>query len=212
MTDSVTSEGLEAFLADLGIDHCRYLKGYANVIGKARDLTESGKALAEVAIETSGHCAMRENGYLDDGTYTAVKVIGLLARMIHSQKEGQESSLLDFIADLEEKVEVSELRMNVVDGSTISTNKIFEKIANLVENASIGGWVVDDENLEGIRVRIGSGGFFMLRKSLHDPIISLQLEGDSVKELKHKVVSPLLDILKENEISDNLDVSYLSTY
>ena len=180
------------------------------MIGKARDLTESGKALAEVAIETSGHCAMRENGYLDDGTYTAVKVLGLLARMIHSQ--AKESSLLDFIADLEEKAEVSELRMNVVDGSTVFTNKIFEKMAELVENANIGGWAVDDENLEGIRVRIGNGGFFMLRKSLHDPIISLQLEGDNVKELKHKVVSPLLDLLQENEISDKLDMTCLNTY
>lgn len=57
---SVTSEGLETFLGELGLNHVRYLKGYANVIGKARELTESGKAIAEVAIETSGHCAMRE--------------------------------------------------------------------------------------------------------------------------------------------------------
>ncbi len=57
---SVTSEGLALFLEGLGLEHVRYLKGYANVIGKARELTESGKALAEVAIETSGHCAMRE--------------------------------------------------------------------------------------------------------------------------------------------------------
>ena len=65
VTDSVTSEGLETFIEnDLGLTHVRYLKGYANVISKARELTESGKAIAEMAIETSGHCAMRENGKL----------------------------------------------------------------------------------------------------------------------------------------------------
>lgn len=82
VTDSVTSEGLARFLEeDLGLVHERYLKGYANVIGRAREITEGGEAVAEMAIETSGHCAMRENGYLDDGTYTAVKVVGLRARV-----------------------------------------------------------------------------------------------------------------------------------
>ena len=69
VTDSVTSEGLAKFIVDdLDLKHVRYLKGYANVIGKARELTESDTANAEMAIETSGHCAMKENGYLDDGT------------------------------------------------------------------------------------------------------------------------------------------------
>jgi hypothetical protein len=69
---------LEAFLQDdLGLQHVQYFKGYANVINKARKLTEAGIANAEVAIETSGHCAMQENGYLDDGTHTAVKAIVL---------------------------------------------------------------------------------------------------------------------------------------
>ena len=53
----------------MGLKHFRHLRGYANVIGKAEELTESGKANAEVAIETSGHCAMQENGYVDDGMY-----------------------------------------------------------------------------------------------------------------------------------------------
>ncbi len=64
VTDSVTSEGLAEFLEGLGLNHVRFLKGYANVIGKARELTESGKAMAEVAIETSGHCAMREVSFI----------------------------------------------------------------------------------------------------------------------------------------------------
>lgn len=63
VTDSVTSEGLTKFLEeDLGLVHVRYLKGYANVIEKVKEITDSGKAVTEMAIETSGHCAMKENG------------------------------------------------------------------------------------------------------------------------------------------------------
>ena len=59
VTDSTTSEGLGKFLeGNLGLHHFRYLRGYANVIRKAKEITESGVANAEVAIETSGHCAM----------------------------------------------------------------------------------------------------------------------------------------------------------
>eukprot|EP00558_Chaetoceros_sp_UNC1202_P009710 CAMPEP_0197247134 /NCGR_PEP_ID=MMETSP1429-20130617/26123_1 /TAXON_ID=49237 /ORGANISM="Chaetoceros sp., Strain UNC1202" /LENGTH=402 /DNA_ID=CAMNT_0042707967 /DNA_START=33 /DNA_END=1242 /DNA_ORIENTATION=+ len=197
VTDSVTSEGLASFLKNLGLNHVRYLKGYANVIGKARELTESGKALAEVAIETSGHCAMRENGYLDDGTYTAVKVIGLLARVSRSKSKNGEGrmSLLDLISELDEKEEVQELRMDVSDGSLDTTNLIFQTIVKLIETGCADenkGWELDTDNLEGVRVRIGDGGFFMLRKSLHDPIISLQVEGSSVQSIRDNVVSPIL--------------------
>ena len=63
VTDSVTSEGLTKFLEEeLGLQHVRYLKGYANVIGKAQALTTAGQVYAPLAIETSGHCAMAENG------------------------------------------------------------------------------------------------------------------------------------------------------
>lgn len=214
---SVTSEGLEKFLKDLGLNHVRYLKGYANVIGKARELTESGKALAEVAIETSGHCAMRENGYLDDGTYTAVKVVGLLARMIQSeQKKGVATStgLLDLISNLEEKEEARELRMNVHDGSIVSTNLLFDQMQSLIQKACDceNIWELDEDNLEGIRVRIGNGGFFMLRKSLHDPIISLQIEGDSIDQVREVVIDPIASMLNSSGIADKVDISCLEKY
>ena len=54
VTDSVTSNGLSSFLHNLGLTHVRYVRGYANVISKARALTESASVSAEVAIETSG--------------------------------------------------------------------------------------------------------------------------------------------------------------
>jgi len=204
VTDSCTSEGLERFLEKtLGLHHERYLKGYANVIGKAKELTESGVANAEVAIETSGHCAMKENGYLDDGTYTAVKVIGCLANLARerSAENGQHhKSLLELIKDLPEMAEVKELRMNVLDGKLESTKDIFLRIVKRIEELCVEQqtlqWEFDDKNLEGVRARIGDDAFFMIRKSLHDPIISIQLEGRSSQELCKRVINPLISVLR----------------
>lgn len=220
VTDSVTSEGLETFLEkDLGLQHVRYLKGYANVINKARELTESGAANAEMAIETSGHCAMKENGYLDDGTYTAVKVVGLLARIADKNQ-----SLLDLISKYEEMPEVSELRMEVLDESLESTSAVFDFAALEIEQLcqSVGSdedpaicfWHIDEDNLEGIRVRTGTdGGFFMLRKSLHDPVISLQVEGTSRDDIRSNVIDPLLELFDaESRIGKAVNLAALQAY
>jgi len=200
VTDSTTSEGLGFFLEDtLGLTHYRYLRGYANVINKAKELTCNG-VNAEVAIETSGHCAMRENGYVDDGTYTAVKILGLLART----KASGEGSLLESIDDLEELDYDKEFRLKITDGSLDTTTSIFKEVTLSVKDqcGHVETWTLDDKNLEGVRVRLASGGFFMLRQSLHDPVISLQMEAISADEAEDQVISSMLSLLKEYEILD----------
>jgi phosphomannomutase len=220
VTDSVTSEGLSMFLEDkLGLKHVRYLKGYANVINKAKELTESGTMNAELAIETSGHCAMRENAYLDDGTYTAVKIVSLLANE-HAALSQQQKGLLDLIADMEELDEVSELRMTTKDGSLDTMREIFEVCASAIESQCYsaqleeeGAWTIDKDNLEGVRVRLGNGQFFMLRKSLHDPIISLQIEARSKEEARSLIVGPLDQLMGSNASIENvLDMAALKSY
>ena len=74
VTDSVTSDGLASFIAALGGKHYRYRRGYKNVIDKGVELAAQGVD-APLMIETSGHGAMAENHYLDDGAYLAVKVL-----------------------------------------------------------------------------------------------------------------------------------------
>jgi phosphomannomutase len=213
VTDSVTSEGLATFLYQLGLTHVRYLKGYANVIAKAKELTESGLYKAELAIETSGHCAMMENDYLDDGTYTAVTVVSLLAR---ERASGTATGLLlDLIRDLEELEEIAELRMTVADESLDTMLKVFDFLALRIETLceSIPAWEIDTKNLEGVRVRTGNSGFLMLRKSLHDPIISLQIEGSSKEQVRRVVMEPLLQLCEsEEQIKTALDTSVLREY
>ena len=156
---------------------------------------------------------MKENDYLDDGTYTAVKVVGLLAveKAMHST-----SSLLDLIKDMMELDEVSELRMPMMDGSLETTQRMFDFIALEIEQQCENNiyWTIDQENLEGIRVSTGDdGGFFMLRKSLHDPIISLQIEASSKESARDIVVKPLLQMLQiDPEIDSVVQLSALKEY
>ena len=68
VTDSITSTGLARFIEAQGMRHHRFKRGYKNVIDEARRLCDEGRD-APLAIETSGHAAMRENYFLDDGAY-----------------------------------------------------------------------------------------------------------------------------------------------
>lgn len=120
--------------------------------------------------------------------------------------------LLDLISELEEKEVVQELRMTVKDNTIES---MFSNISILVEDlctAVDNDWSLDTDNLEGVRVRIGEGGFFMLRKSLHDPIISLQVEASSVDQVRDVVIDPLITLLNEENVSSTLDIDCLTNY
>lgn len=210
VTDSTTSEALGAFLeCELGLRHYRYVRGYANVIGKAVELTASGAANAEVAIEISGHCAMRENGYVDDGTYTAVKIIGLLARAAAAAAaSGGSGDLFDLISGFDEMPFEREVRFQATDGSLKTTSAVFQKLAQSLEEQcnTNDAWSLDEDNQEGVRVRLSAGGHFMIRQSLHDPVISMQVESISQEEAREKVCEPLLSLLSEH---DSLDYSAL---
>ena len=219
VTDSVTSEGLSDFLeGTLGLQHVRYLKGYQNVIDKAKELTEAGVMNAELAMETSGHGAMRENHYMDDGTYTAVKVVSLLAR--EKLVKGNDAGLLTLISKMRELDVIEELRFTTKDASLESMHRVFDycalEIERMCEAESSDGpeqtWSIDTDNLEGIRVRVGDGQFFMLRKSLHDPVISLQLEATNMENAKGLIAAPLLKLFRsEEQIQGHLDLSALET-
>ena len=69
VTDSITSDGLKAYIETTldGVHH-RFKRGYKNVINEAIRLNQEG-VNCPLAIETSGHAAMRENYFLDDGAY-----------------------------------------------------------------------------------------------------------------------------------------------
>jgi phosphomannomutase len=79
VTDSVTSDGLTTFIeGKLGGKHHRFKRGYKNVIDEGIRLNTIGEE-AHLAIETSGHGALKENHWLDDGAYLMVCTLKLLS-------------------------------------------------------------------------------------------------------------------------------------
>ena len=108
VTDSVTSDELTEFLThDLGLKHHRYMRGYKNVIDECIRLNKAG-TVSPLAIETSGHGALSENYYLDDGAYLAVRLLVAAAK---AKQQGKK--LASLIAKLGEPLESKEYRMAI---------------------------------------------------------------------------------------------------
>lgn len=175
VTDSITSDGLKVFIEeDLGGKHYRYRRGYKNVIDKAVELNSQGIP-CPLAIETSGHAAMKENYFLDDGAYLCTKIIIKAAQL---RREGKDIS--DLISNLKEAKEEREIRIKITETDFRACGE--RVISELLEYAeSKDGWCVADDNREGVRVsfREGDGdGWFLLRLSVHDPIMPLNIESN----------------------------------
>ena len=175
VTDSVTSRQLGEFLeGKLGLKHLRYKRGYRNVINKARELSENGEQ-AFLAIETSGHAAYSDNYYLDDGAFLAVQIVINAARL---KAEGKDITAL--LEGLEHPAESEEIRFNLTgeDFRTLG-GKVLEDMEKWVRETS--GLNLETPNYEGVRVCYdidGCKGWFLLRKSLHDPVLPLNIESD----------------------------------
>ena len=171
VTDSLTSDGLREFIEKkLGGKQLRFKRGYKNVIDKSIELNESG-INSPLAIETSGHAALKENYFLDDGAYLATKIVILLAKL---HKQGKRID--DLISELKEPAESVEIRIPIMLSDFTAYGE--DVIARLTEYANgRDGWEVEKENYEGVRINV-EGGWFLLRLSVHDPILPLNIEND----------------------------------
>ncbi|MDR1563534.1 MAG: phosphomannomutase/phosphoglucomutase [Oscillospiraceae bacterium] len=176
VTDSITSAGLKIFIENyLGGKHFRYKRGYRNVINQALLLNSQG-INTPLAIETSGHAALRENYFLDDGAYLVTKIIIKMAKL---RQEG--GSLSALIADLAEPAEEREIRLKIEEEDFVSYgNSVIAGLESYAKKQQ--GWQIAEDNREGIRVLLDKAhgnGWFLLRLSVHDPIMPLNIESDS---------------------------------
>lgn len=175
VTDSITSDGLTRFIEDdLGGIHHRFKRGYKNVINEAIRLNEAGQE-SWLAIETSGHGAMKANYFLDDGAYL---VSQLLVELAKTRLAGRR--LTDLIAPLQEPEESEEFRLKILeaDFKTCGTS-VIEQLQAFV--ATQPDWAAVPNNYEGVRVACqspGENGWFLLRLSLHDPVLPLNIESN----------------------------------
>ncbi|VVB00075.1 unnamed protein product [Arabis nemorensis] len=184
VTDSVTSDGLTTFIEKkLGGKHHRFKRGYKNVIDEAIRLNSIGEE-SHLAIETSGHGALKENHWLDDGAYLMVKILNKLASARAAGKGSGSKVLTDLVEGLEEPRVALELRLKIdknhpdLEGRDFREygEKVLQHVSNSIEtNPNLKRAPV---NFEGIRVS-GFGGWFLLRLSLHDPVLPLNIEAQS---------------------------------
>ena len=204
VTDSITSTGLAQFIAAHGGRHLRFKRGYRNVINEALRLNREGTD-CQFAMETSGHGALKENYFLDDGAYLITKLLMELARC---RRVG--TSLHDLIADLKEPAESVEFRMPVFGADCKAFGlQLIEALSEYAYDQP--GWSLAPENHEGVRVNLDKehgDGWFLLRMSLHDPLMPLNIESDSVGGVR-KITEELYDYLRGFR---ELDTSAMEDY
>ncbi len=204
VTDSITSTGLAKFIKEKGGVHHRFKRGYRNVINESIRLNNLGQD-SQLAIETSGHGALKENYFLDDGAYLVTKLLIELAR---GKKNGY--TLASLIDTLEEPKESKEFRMNILTEDFKAYGQdVLDKLNEYAKAQK--AWSLEKDNYEGVRVnlnRCNGNGWFLLRLSLHDPLLPLNIESNSKGGVK-KIANQLYEFIKQ---FDKLDASSLANF
>ncbi|MBQ7447180.1 MAG: phosphomannomutase/phosphoglucomutase, partial [Eubacterium sp.] len=199
ITDSVTSDRLTDFLEnDLGLKHLCFKRGYKNVIDKCKELNAAGTN-SPLAMETSGHGCLKENYYLDDGAFLAVKLIAAVAK---AKEKGE--TIDHLIASLVMECADREVRFKILeeDFGTYGT----EVLTRFREKAEEKGYTLPMA-YEGVRIRFDDDptGWLLLRASLHDPVMVLNMEGKDEGDLA-KITGIVKELLAGEE---GLDLSAL---
>lgn len=187
VTDSVTSDELHDFLEAKGMKHHRFKRGYKNVINEAKRLNEEGID-CQLAIETSGHAAFKNNYFLDDGAYLAAMIVA----------QAIEEKLSQSLIDLKHPLEEGECRFRISgDNFKNYGEKVIE---SLIEKAKNFAYITfADSTYEGVRLNFDKdhgNGWLLLRMSLHDPILPCNMESNSeggIGQMKAWLKEQLMD-------------------
>ena len=179
VTDSITSTGLTEFIYNLGGIHHRFKRGYKNVINESKRLNEEGQE-SSLAIETSGHAALKENYFLDDGSYLIVKILIKMAKL---KSEGKD--IVSLIENLKVPLESKEIRIKInIDNFKEYGEEIIEDFKEY--STLIDGWTIEAKNYEGVRVNCGKEkGWALIRLSLHEPLLVINIESNVDKGLSN---------------------------
>ena len=185
VTDSVTSDGLKKYIEEtLGCKHYRYRRGYKNVINKSLELNNKGVE-SPLAIETSGHAALKENYFLDDGAYLVTKIVIELAKG---------NDIEQILKPLEMPKEEKEIRFNITEPDFKAYGQmIIDKLCEFASGKP--QYKIADDNREGVRVST-ENGWFLLRLSVHDPVMPMNFESDEKGGIQ-KDIDGIKDFFKQ---------------
>lgn len=202
VTDSVTSNGLSAFIAEWAGIHYRFKRGYRNVVDEAIRLNEEGID-CPLAMETSGHAAFRENGFLNDGAYLATR---LICEALNRKREGQVLSAL--IDDLQEPVESVEIRLPILPFEDWEPEEEAQEIVEILLSRTLTDpeWQLAPDNREGARITFNLDGgvnnaWVQLRMSVHDPVMVLNAES-AVEGGVKRILAQTYALIKDTEKLD----------
>ncbi|XP_038702177.1 phosphomannomutase/phosphoglucomutase [Tripterygium wilfordii] len=236
VTDARTSMALTRFITARGGQHCLYRVGYRNVIDKGVLLNKDGIE-THLMMETSGHGALKENYFLDDGAYIVVKII---IQMVRMKLEGSDEGIGSLIKDLEEPFESVELRMNVISEPRHAKQQAIEVIESFreyIEEGRLEGWELDscgdcwvsegclvDSNDSALAVDAhmyrakvsdkehGEHGWVHIRQSIHNPNIAVNMQS-SVPGGCQSMTKLLRDkFLVASGVDKILDISQIDKY
>ena len=96
--------------------------------------------------------------------------------MVKMRQEGK--SIESLVDSLNEAKESTEIRIPINHSEILSTsNKLFDKLKAHVKN--IKSCSIDEDNVEGLRIKFNARwqeGWCLLRVSVHDPVLVLNVE------------------------------------
>ncbi|XP_074274948.1 uncharacterized protein LOC141598991 [Silene latifolia] len=236
VTDARTSIALSRFIARRGGRHCLYRVGYRNVIDKGVRLNEDGIE-THLMMETSGHGALKENYFLDDGAYMTVKII---IEMVRMKLAGESKGIGSLIDELEEPLESVELRMDVLAEPRYAKAKAVETIDTFrryVEDERIEGWELDscgdcwigegclvdlndsptpvDAHMYRVKVsdeKHGEHGWIHLRQSVHNPNIAVNMQSSIAGGCLSMATALKDKFLMASGLHEILDLSDIEKY
>ena len=205
VTDSVTSDGIREYIeSELKGVHNRFKRGYKNVINEAKRLNLQG-INCPLAIETSGHAAMRENYFLDDGAYLITKII---VELVNLKKIGKNFS--DVLKKLKKPKESKEFRLEILCRDfKLYGEKIINDLIIYAKNKE--SWKIAPDNKEGIRISFDKNkgdGWLLLRMSVHDPVMPLNIESNLIGGAKI-ILHEFYDFIEKY---DNLNITSLKVF
>ncbi|KZV57881.1 phosphoglucomutase-like [Dorcoceras hygrometricum] len=236
VTDARTSMALTRFITDRGGLHCLYRVGYRNVIDKGVQLNKDGIE-THLMMETSGHGALKENYFLDDGAYMVVKII---IEMVRMKLQGSNKGIGSLVEDLEEPLEAVELRINIVTEPKYAKTKgseVIEAFRSYIEEGKLEGFELDscgdcwvsegclvDSNDSPLPVdahmyrakvsdpRGEESGWIHLRQSIHNPNIAVNLQS-TIPGGCQSMTKALRDkFLVDSGLHKFLDISQIDKY
>uniref|UniRef100_J3MDM8 phosphoglucomutase (alpha-D-glucose-1,6-bisphosphate-dependent) n=1 Tax=Oryza brachyantha TaxID=4533 RepID=J3MDM8_ORYBR len=236
VTDARAGEGLTRFIEARGGRHCLYRVGYRNVIDKGVQLNADGVE-THLMMETTGHGALKENYFLDDGAYMVVKII---IEMVRMRLQGLEGSIGSLIKDLEEPAESVLLRMNILGEAKYAKQRGAQAVQtfyNYIQERKLNGWVLDDcgdcsvsqgclvdtnDNPIAVDAYMYRAKFFddynrqlgwvHIRQSVHNPNIAINMQSSVPGGCKSMAKNLLERYLLTSGINDFVDISQVQKF